>query len=232
MNLIIWILEKIEGGTRKFKKKILSKTDSHYKVVRQWHSDDPRNLKRTSFDFLDENSIVFDLGGYQGEWTSDIYARYNCNVYVFEPVRKYIEVIKFRFNKNKKIHPYQFGLSDENSEAFILINEFASKIERQDAKGNQEKISLIKFIDFTKEQNINAVDLIKINIEGAEYPLLIHIIESGFIQNINTLLIQFHNFEKNASSNRISIQKSLEKTHQKIFDYPFVWECWQITSRK
>jgi hypothetical protein len=35
---------------------------------------------------LDENSIVFDLGAYKGEWSSQIYAMYSPKIYLFEPV--------------------------------------------------------------------------------------------------------------------------------------------------
>lgn len=225
MNIIALILEKTEGFIRKFKKTILKQTDPHYNQVEKWHMDDPRGLKRTTFDFLTSESVVFDLGGYQGDWTSELYARYNCNIYIFEPVKEYVSIIKTRFKKNNKIKPFAFGLSDETVDTFISINEFASKISTSETN---EKIHLQKFLDFVQINNINNIDLIKINIEGAEFPLLKHLIETGYIKNINTILIQFHNFYPNAIQKRQDIQKELEQSHIKLFDYPFVWECWKL----
>jgi len=52
---------------------------------------------------LSRNSIVFDLGGYKGQWASDVYSRYLCTIYVFEPVKEFFEKIKDKFSKNSKI---------------------------------------------------------------------------------------------------------------------------------
>jgi FkbM family methyltransferase len=228
MNVITLLLEKTEGLIRKLKISILKNTDKYFAEVGKWYIDDPRGLKRTTFDFLTSESVAFDLGGYQGEWASDLYARYNCNIYIFEPVEEYISVIKARFKKNEKIKPFGFGLSNETTDAYISIDEFASKISTEGETKNVKKIHLKKFTDFAQVNNLNKIDLIKINIEGAEYLLLEHLFETGYIKNINTILIQFHNFEKEAPQRRQKIQKQLEQSHSKLFDYPFVWECWQL----
>lgn len=34
-------------------------------------------------DHLTRHSVVFDLGGYEGEWAADMRARYDCIVHVF-----------------------------------------------------------------------------------------------------------------------------------------------------
>ena len=67
----------------------------------------------------------------------------------------------------------------------------------------------------------------KINIEGGEYDLLEHFLESGFIKNINNIQIQFHDFIPNAEERMKKIQYELEKTHSLTYQYPFVWENWQ-----
>ena len=43
---------------------------------------------------LSEDSIVFDLGGYDGQWSSDIFSKYRCTVYCFEPVESFYKNIK------------------------------------------------------------------------------------------------------------------------------------------
>ena len=44
--------------------------------------------------------------------------------------------------------------------------------------------------------NLKTIDLIQINIEGAEYDLLKNWLELDIVNSINTLQIQFHNFEE------------------------------------
>jgi hypothetical protein len=32
------------------------------------------------------DGVVLDVRGYEGQWASDIFARYGCRIHVFEPV--------------------------------------------------------------------------------------------------------------------------------------------------
>jgi len=80
------------------------------RMARRWELDG--GDERFRFDYeLDEKAVVLDLGGYDGQWASDIYGRYGCNVYVFKPVQAYAEKIKSRFARNIKIKvlPYALG---------------------------------------------------------------------------------------------------------------------------
>lgn len=49
---------------------------------------------------LDKNSIVFDVGGYIGEWSKKIYDIYTPTLYVFEPVKYFFGDILKRFGNN------------------------------------------------------------------------------------------------------------------------------------
>ena len=46
---------------------------------------------------LDKDSIVIDAGGYKGWFAENIYNKYKCNVYVFEPVKEYYDLIVNKF---------------------------------------------------------------------------------------------------------------------------------------
>lgn len=227
MKIPALIFGKIEAVSGRLKKRFLRKIDSKFNSVELWYKDDPYGLKRSSFDFLNENSTVIDLGGYKGDWTSDLYSRYNCSIHIFEPVKAFAEIIQLRFKKNLKIKVYQAGLAEADGNAIISLDEFASKITIEKELGNTERIELKEFNSFLSETGIQKIDLIKINIEGAEYELLNHLINTGTIDKIKVLLIQFHDFIPDAESKRESIRQALNITHKIIFDYPFVWECWE-----
>ena len=228
ITTIISILEKTEGLTRRIKKNLQLKTNKQIHTLSKWYEDDLHNLKKSTFTDLSENSIVFDLGGYEGQWTSDIYSRYNCNIYIFEPVKAYANIIKHRFNQNPKIYVFGYGLASSTQEVPITIDEFASTILNN--KVEYKKTEIIKLLDFHQfiiQENINSIDLIKINIEGAEYDLLEYLIDKNIIDKIGTLLIQFHNFYNDAEKRMNTILEQLSATHQQVFDYPFVWTCWK-----
>jgi FkbM family methyltransferase len=229
MNPLISLLQKTDGFLQKLIRGFNRRSNAQFREVERWYQDDPHKLKRTDFDFLTSSSTVFDLGGYEGEWTSDIYARYNCNVYVFEPVSSFADIIRRRFIKNEKIRVYPIGLAEKNSEVSIIIDRFASRIESTGSSSKPtEKIQLRSFTEFTNENNIASIDLLKINIEGAEFPLLENLVINNAHLHIKCFLIQFHDFAENAIERRKTLQEVLGKTHVKFFDYPFVWECWKI----
>ena len=52
---------------------------------------------------LNKNSIVFDIGGFKGNWTKDIYSRYGCNIYIFEIVSLFVKDMQDKFKGNKNI---------------------------------------------------------------------------------------------------------------------------------
>jgi hypothetical protein len=71
----------------------------------------------------------------------------------------------------------------------------------------------------------------KINIEGGEYDLLDHLIETGWIRRIRDVQIQFHDFVSGATQRMHHIQAALKNTHHTTYQYPFVWENWHINEQ-
>tara|TARA_B110000483_G_C18113045_1_gene510501 strand:- start:66 stop:281 length:216 start_codon:yes stop_codon:yes gene_type:complete len=59
-----------------------------------------------------------------------------------------------------------------------------------------------EFFSVLSGLNIKNIDLIKINIEGDEYPLLQHIANRNGLGIVDEYQIQFHNFIKGAESKR------------------------------
>lgn len=180
----------------------------------------------TNYD-LNESSLVFDIGGYQGQWASDIYSRYNCHVYIFEPVPEFAENIKSRFLNNKKMMVHNFGLSGKTQTSLIHLNDDASST-IQTKSDKKSEIQLMDIIDFVKENNIKKVNLMKINIEGGEYELLERLLKTDYIKNIDNLLVQFHNYFPKAKERMGEIQNKLKKTHKPEYQFEFIWELWKL----
>lgn len=196
---------------------------------KEWFSIDGDNTLRQEYP-LDENSIVFDLGGYKGQWASDIFSRYCCSVYVFEPVKAFYEEIEKRVRFNDKIRSFPIGLGKENKEIKIFVDKDQSSIYKTGSW--IETIVLQSFEEFLETHNINSIDLIKINIEGAEYDLLEFILEKELQIRLQNIQIQFHDFIPNAEKRMEGIQQALAMTHELTWAYPFVWENWRIRDRE
>jgi FkbM family methyltransferase len=189
-----------------------------------WFKDNGDRTLRLEYD-LSDSSIVLDLGGYEGQWASDIFSMYCCCIHVFEPVEGFASKIEKRFAKNSKILVHRYGLSNLNKKSQIFIDGDSSSTFKSD--NDSEEINLVKAIDFIKEHHIHSVDLMKINIEGGEYDLLEHLLNNGLIENITNIQVQFHDFVPNAENRMIKIQQELEKTHFLTYQYSFVWENWK-----
>jgi FkbM family methyltransferase len=230
MKWLIALLGMAEGLLRKMKSKLQRRSDEQTRELERWYREDPHGLKRSEFDFLTASSVVVDLGGYEGQWSSDIYARYQCTLYIFEPVAEFAAKIQHRFRQNTSVNVFAVGLAPNDGTAMIVKDHFASRITDNPGTISKEAeaIQLRSFNDFLATSGIGYIDLIKINIEGAEFSLLEHLIATGTINQIGCLLIQFHIFAENATARRQQIRLALGKTHTLQFDYTFIWECWKI----
>jgi FkbM family methyltransferase len=189
-----------------------------------WFNADGDKTLRLNYE-LESESLVFDLGGYEGQWSSDIFSKYGCCIHIFEPVEAYAKKIKQRFVRNNKIIVHEFGLSNATKESEIFIDNDSSSILK--AAAVTETINLVKSKDFIRFNNITNIDLMKINIEGAEYDLLDHLMESGIVNIIDNIQIQFHDMAPNAVDRMARIQNDLSKTHFLTYQFVFVWENWQ-----
>lgn len=196
----------------------------------KWYADNKEKTLRYDYN-LNEHSVVIDVGGYEGDFAAEMYSRYLCKIYVFEPVVRYVNYLTNRFQKNKSIAIIPAGLGSKNEELTIHVMDEASSYNRSESihkKGTEEKIQIKDVADFFKENAIAKIDLIKINIEGAEYDLLDRMIAQNYIVNCVNLQIQFHDFYENFELRYTQIKTELEKTHQLTYSYPFVWENWQL----
>lgn len=173
---------------------------------------------------LSKEALVFDIGGYKGDWADAIYRKFGCNVFIFEPIKQYAMIIRDRVAHSDKILTYDFGLSHETKECLISVEGDGSSIYKT---GNRnELVKLVKIEEFVKGNFINAIDLIKINIEGGEYDLIDSIVDSKLIRRIGALQIQFHNFIIDADNRVIVAREKLSETHRCTYKYDYVFENW------
>lgn len=192
---------------------------------RAWWREQGDGTLRLDYD-LHEDSVVFDLGGFQGQWASDIYARYRCTIHVFEPVSGYAANIRRRFARNPNIIVHDYGLAGATRvERIAICGDGSSTLKRG---GPSETIRLADAVEFLEREEIEEIDLAKINIEGGEYELLERLIDSGTVQRIKDIQVQFHDFViPDARSRMNKIQERLSATHALTYQYEFVWENWR-----
>lgn len=196
-------------------------------ALRRWRSDQGDATLRQEYP-LSESSVVLDLGGFRGQWASDIFSRYRCEVFVFEPVQSFFEFIEKRFKANPKVKAFKFGLGGKTRQEEIYINADGSSVIR--AAKEKASIEIVDIDTWLFDNKIEAIDLIKINIEGGEYELLERMIEKNITLKVRNLQIQFHDFFPDAGARMNTIRSKLSKTHRQTYCYEFIWENWERIS--
>ncbi len=195
----------------------------HQLMVKKWYADGGDYELRFNYN-LGEGSVVLDLGGYQGQWASDLFSRYRCHIFVFEPVSGFAKRIRTRFRNNDKIEVFRFGLGRHSRSESIHISADGSSL--FGTSSNCEQIKIIDVKDWINKRGIDKIALIKINIEGGEYELLDRLIETDLIKKIENIQVQFHNISQNSRSKMERIHEELRNTHELTYQYEYVWENW------
>ncbi len=193
--------------------------------VAAWYADQGHARFRLEYD-LSADSIVFDLGGYEGQWASDIYAMYGCRVSVFEPVPAFAANIARRFRHNPRIRVFDFGLAARTETGRMALAADGSSLHKT-GSGSVE-VRMVDAAEFMRQENVAAIDLMKINIEGGEYALLEHLLDKGLAARIRNIQVQFHDFVPDAEARMKAIQQRLALTHATTYQFPFVWENWSL----
>lgn len=174
---------------------------------------------------IKENPIIFDVGGYMGDFAQLCIDRYkNPKIYIFEPVFSFYEKIVNRYETNENIKVFNFGLSDNTRDELITVSEDSSSIYSNNESSEIIKLKSIK--EFLFEENIFGVDLIKINIEGEEYPLLEYLSSIPELNVFENYLIQFHTFIDGHIEKRKLILDKIKKYYDVIFNFEFIFEGW------
>lgn len=196
----------------------------HKKTVRKWYADGGETALRLDYG-LGSDSVVLDLGGYEGQWAHDLFSRHQCRIHVFEPVSSFIAQIEQRFRENDKVCVYPYGLGGSSREETIHLSADGSSC--FGASELTEAIRIVDVQEWLNEHHPGRISLMKINIEGGEYELLERMIETGSCSAVDNFQIQFHNIGTDSRTRMEKIQEELSKTHHLTYQYDFVWENWE-----
>jgi FkbM family methyltransferase len=141
--------------------------------------------------------VIIDGGANTGEYS--LLAGGLCpesRIYSFEPVKSTFEKLRENVRGCSNIFPERKGLFKENCTRTINIFDSDAHSSLYDIRGisyspnGQETIELVRGDDFMRDCKLDKVDLLKIDVEGAEYDALV-----GFGENIGKGKIRMIQFE-------------------------------------
>ncbi len=190
----------------------------------RWNQDGGDSNIRFSYP-LTSSSVVIDLGGYDGQWASDLFSRYQSAIYVFEAIPEFADKISRRFVSNSKMEIFPCAIGRNSRTGQMSLDDVGSSLFRGKNKGVTVRVEdAAELFNMCKISHCN---LLKINIEGGEYEVLPRLLEAGLISKIDNLQIQFHDLRQESLAQMNAIQSELKKTHELSWQYKWVWENWK-----
>ena len=168
---------------------------------------------------LNDNSVTIDGGGFDGEFTDEILKK-NCqNIYIYEPDPYFFKNLIRKYQLNNRVKILNLALFDKDKKMNLSENSNASSIMESTNKGR-----IINAVDVYNEfKKFEKIDLFKLNIEGAEYDVLLRLIEKNELNKVKYLLVQFHKEHDLAEVKYNNILPKIKKEFDVIFNYKYVW---------
>jgi FkbM family methyltransferase len=141
-------------------------------------------------------SIVYSFGvGEDISFDQSIIEKYFCSVYAFDPTPKSINWIKNNKLLPNKIFFFDYGIASHDGTVMFYPPEnpehvSCSVIKKQATESLAFKVPVKRLSTILSEFNHKQIDILKMDIEGAEYDVIKDILASKII--IKQLLVEFH----------------------------------------
>ena len=144
-------------------------------------------------DFIDKGSVIFDCGANHGEFSKAVSDIFSAVTYGFEPDPRL-------FDKLPKIKQTTFfNLAVSASVGTIKLalgeNHCSSAFYRENENQEVVDVSATTISDMLLSLNIERINLLKLDIEGAELELLSKL-DDNSLSRIDQITVEFHEFRR------------------------------------
>jgi FkbM family methyltransferase len=190
--------------------------------------------------------IFFDVGSHLGAYTDMVVKAYpNCKSFLFEPQSKIFKKIEQKYLNNKNINVFNLAISDTEKKQNLNLNnhdltaslldydpksnylKFKAKLYQSDISNMNYGTELVQVITLDKfiiDNNLEIIDLLKIDTEGNELNVLKGLKKK--INIVNYILIEIHHRKLFLNYDPNIIHQYLIDNGFKLekkFKFPFCW---------
>jgi FkbM family methyltransferase len=168
-------------------------------------------------NFLNSDSVVIDVGlGEDISFSEAIITKHLCYVHGFDPTPRSIAYIEAKAPRNFRLH--KLGIADSNRISTYYLPNNPAHVSASITKTNHVGLTKIdvNLIDLDRVFKIigkDKIDLLKIDIEGAEYELINSVSFQSNAMRIVVLCIEFHHrwpeFGPTTTLNAVSLLRKL-----------------------
>lgn len=175
---------------------------------------------------VETGGLIIDAGGYEGDWSAGMIARYGCKAEIYEAVPAFANncANRFRHNRLVSVHPLALGNGDKT----VNFNLHDSGTSSHREGGETVSVQMIDVARIFECLLTQRVQCLKLNIEGGEYDVLERLIQCDYLDRCESLLIQFHRQPEGYQGRYDVITKKLSHAHRRAWGYDMVWELWLL----
>ena len=181
---------------------------------------------------LGPGAVVLDVGAYMGNFTRAALEIWRCTVHAFEPVPEFCKHISFGRPHAGELIVHQFGLGGQSGRFPMSIRNDSSSL-YVDADHPSEVVTIMDVVEAWQGLGLGDVDLLKLNVEGAEYGLLERMLMAQLMPRVRFLQVQWHGCNGHGSgpadapSWRRTLSDRINITHEKQWEQgDRIWESW------
>lgn len=161
---------------------------------------------------VQENDIIIDIGAHIGTFSLPISYLFKTLVYAFEPNVSNYQYLNDNIQTNSlqdRIHLYNVAVSkgndlaeftegDASTRGFLTQN----KLLKTKFGGNTYQVKTMSLNDFTDNEKITKIDILKIDCEGAEYDIIYNLKDNIFSMT-KLIFIEIHRLIENQDPERL-----------------------------
>ena len=173
-------------------------------------------------DLLNENSVIYSFGiGEDLSFDKAVIKKHHCHVLGFDPTPKSIQWLK-KQQLPEAFHFYDFGIGSESGNVDFYLpknpEHVSGSLVVQNNIDVKEKVTVkMKSLkDIMSELGHSHIDVLKMDIEGAEYEVIENIIAENI--SVSQILIEFHErFFENGKRKTEQVTGKLKDKGYQIF---------------
>jgi FkbM family methyltransferase len=215
-------------------------TKSLYMVFKEIFMSDFYRIKLL-VKLLPSNPVIVDVGGNAGYFNMMLFSKINdAQVYAYDPILENCNLHNENIKRNQiidgKVKVFNMAVTGTPTEELTIYKEVEKDnsvtasvyTDFSSQNNNVIKVKAISLQQILESNNLNSVDLLKLDCEGSEYPIIYETPKSVW-DKIKMIYIEDHPLDKEKRNHEASVKhlESLGYKCDSILADNGCYLCWQ-----
>lgn len=164
---------------------------------------------------LNRHSVVIDAGAHRGEFSTELINKFGCRCHLIEANPFLAQ--KLVVPGAASITVAALGAADGKAQFHVRENPESGSLAGSNVDSmSSVEVETVSLSTFTERHGLHGVDLLKLDIEGAEFDLLAQTPER-LLREISQITVEFHDFQE-----RFAHRQLFEKARTRLEALGFV----------